>query len=126
MSTLLVTVEFPPNDGNGISSWSWDLPALSSSGEPIQGLTQPIVLLRHLIPTYLPSSSNAGAFLVGSIGGLGSLAVVIVTQDESGLFTWRVAQRLGPAAHKAGCRGGVAAHGSDLTRTHVENWDFTA
>ena len=122
MSTLIVTVEFPPDGGNGIASWSWDLAhALSEAGESVQVLAKAhpkadafdpqLPFTVHRMPGRSWGSwQQWWARLAG--GRLLSPKMNII------FSTWRIAQRLGPLAHRAGCRVGIAAHGSDITRLH--------
>ena len=128
MSTLLVTVEFPPNSGNGISSWSWDLAhALSDSGKPIQVLTQAHPAAQQLdshlpFPVHRMRGRSWGRWQQWWARLAGGR---LLSPNMSVVFsTWRLAQRLGPAAHRAGCHVGVAAHGSDLTRLHQRESGF--
>jgi glycosyltransferase involved in cell wall biosynthesis len=119
MSTLLVTLEFPPDSQGGIASWAWDLAwALHRSGESVHVLAKngPGSASDAVLPfsvTRMRGRSwgrwqHIWARLAGGrmLGG----------QPRVVFSTWKMATRLGPVAKEAGCRVGIAAHGSDLTR----------
>lgn len=120
MQTLLLTLEFPPDDQSGISSWAWDLAwALHHSGDEVtvlakagHGSQQLDASLPFRVIRMQGRSWGRWQGLWARIAGgrrLRSSQRVIFS-------TWRLAVQLAPRAAAQGCRIGVAAHGSDLTR----------
>ena len=122
MSTLLVTLDFPPAFTGGVASWAEDLAgALHRAGEPVT------VLARATGDT--AASDRARPYPVRRMPGrswarhqglwalLSGLPRLGAGRDLRVIFaTWPLASLLGPAAAAAGASVGVAFHGSDLTR----------
>ncbi len=120
MQTLLLTLEFPPGDRSGISSWAWDLAwALHRAGEEVTVLAKASPDAQQFdaslpFPVTRMHGRSWGRWqgIWARIAGgrkLRSAHRVIFS-------TWRLAVHLAPRAAAQGCRVAVAAHGSDLTR----------
>jgi glycosyltransferase involved in cell wall biosynthesis len=120
VQTLLLTLEFPPDDQSGISSWAWDLAwALHRSGDEVTVLAkagpkakQSDESLPFRVIRMHGRSWGRWQGLWARIAGGRQLR----SSHRVIFSTWRLAVHLAPRAAAQGCRVGVAAHGSDLTR----------